>query len=99
MRGRPIRLQHDARQYTLRDSGCGPCCWECAKDSCAVTVSDAEAAEARHTLVRARVYAEASSATVLAATARLRSQGWIGVEDRVVLVITSRGFKGSQIDG
>lgn len=64
----------------------------------AVAVSDAEAAVARRTLARAGIYAEASSATVLAAAARLRSQGWIGVEDRVVLVISSHGFKGPQVN-
>lgn len=60
---------------------------------CAVAVSDEEAADARRILARAGVYAEASSAAVLAAAMRLCAQGWIGEEDRVVLVITSHGFK------
>lgn len=64
---------------------------------CAISVSDAEAAEARRALARAGVYAEASSATVLAAAYHLREQGWLDAGDRVVLIVTSHGFKGPAV--
>ncbi|PZN02014.1 MAG: pyridoxal-5'-phosphate-dependent protein subunit beta [Bacillota bacterium] len=59
----------------------------------AVAVTEGEAAEARQKLARAGVYAEGSSATTLAAALRLRDEGWLHAGDRVVLVVTSHGFK------
>lgn len=59
----------------------------------AVAVTEGEAAEARQQLARAGLYAEGSSATVLAAALRLRDDGWLRAGDRVVLVVTSHGFK------
>jgi len=62
-------------------------------NGCAFAVGEPEAAGARERLAQAGIYAEGSSAVVLAALQGLRETGWVKPDDRVVLVVTSNGYK------
>jgi threonine synthase len=64
-----------------------------ASGGSAVEVSTPEAQAAQRELALLGFYVELSSAAALAALFRLRDGGQVGLEDRVVLVATSHGYK------
>ncbi len=59
----------------------------------AVEVSDIETERAQHTLARLGFYTERSSAAALAGLQTMVENGRVGNSDRVVLVVTSHGYK------
>ena len=62
-------------------------------EGCAVTVSTSQARAAQRDLARRGLYAELSSAASLAGLRVLQEQGSIDASERVVLILTSHGYK------
>jgi threonine synthase len=63
----------------------------------ALTVTQAEARQARRTLGSCGVFAEYSSAAAFAGLAKLHERGGLQPHDKVVLIITSHGFKDARV--
>ncbi len=59
----------------------------------AIAVSTSDAKEAQHSLARHGFYAELSSAAALAGVKTLVGDGQFSAADRVVLIVTSHGYK------
>ena len=59
----------------------------------AIPVSTSDAKEAQHSLARHGFYAKLSSAAALAGVKTLVGDGQFSAADRVVLIVTSHGYK------
>lgn len=60
---------------------------------CFVTVSDKEVWQAMQDMARTGIFIEPTSATAPAAASKLREQGWIKPDERVVIELTGSGLK------
>lgn len=62
-------------------------------EGAAVAVSEQEIINSVHRLGRQGIYAEPASASGIAATAKLKRQGWISNEASVMMIVTGNGLK------
>ena len=98
--GEDYRQSFEGEPHTMSSIGGGTTTYQsmvALRDSrgMAVEVSTSETQEAQRNLARHGLYVESSSAAALAGLQTLLREGQITASDRVVLIITSHGYKES----
>jgi threonine synthase len=96
--GRDYRSRFEGEPHAMTSIGGGTATYQSllalrASGGSGVEVSTAEAHRAQRELAQLGFYVELSSATALAALHKLGEEGQVGQADRVVLVVTSHGYK------